>query len=172
MKIECSIILFLIIPVVFAECQENQIDINTASIEKLDELYGIGPVKAEAIINTRPFNSIDNLINVYGIGEATLNKIKEQGLACVEEEKDLNSKEEINEKPEEINEENSKIPIKNIEPIDEQKTFEIIKLNAQTIKREENKEVLNKNNLIMYGFFVFCVLLGILFLLNKKNDFR
>src|SRR3989344_5077287 len=76
-------ILFLFLPNISAVCNESQININTASLEELDALSGIGPVKAQAIIDTRPFSSIDDLINVNGIGEVTLNNIKLQGLACV-----------------------------------------------------------------------------------------
>lgn len=89
---------------VFALCEDGQIDINSASLEELDNLYGIGPVKAEAIINSRPFQSIDELIDVSGIGEFTLTKIKEQGLACVEEETLEETQEPIEETSEEPNE--------------------------------------------------------------------
>src|SRR3989344_670040 len=77
-------IVFLI-SLISAQCNSNQININTASLTELDKLSGIGPVKAQNIINTRPFNSIDDLINVSGIGEITLENIKSQGLACVGE---------------------------------------------------------------------------------------
>jgi len=77
-------ILFLFLPNISAVCNESQININTASLEELDALSGIGPVKAQAIIDTRPFSSIDDLINVNGIGEVTLNNIKLQGLACID----------------------------------------------------------------------------------------
>jgi competence ComEA-like helix-hairpin-helix protein len=66
-------------PKIEKEC----IDINTASSEELQKIYGVGPVIAQRIIEARPFSSIDDLIKVKGIGEKTLQKIKEQGLACV-----------------------------------------------------------------------------------------
>jgi competence ComEA-like helix-hairpin-helix protein len=62
---------------------QDCIDINTASLKDLEKLYGIGPTKAQAIVEERPFSSVDDLIRVKGIGEKTLQEIKEQGLACV-----------------------------------------------------------------------------------------
>lgn len=63
--------------------QENTdglININTASAELLTELNGIGEVKATAIVEYRRahggFTSVDELINVKGIGEKTLEKIR------------------------------------------------------------------------------------------------
>jgi competence ComEA-like helix-hairpin-helix protein len=61
----------------------EKIDINTASLSQLDELTGIGPTYAQAIIDARPFSSVDDLDRVKGIGPTTLQKIKDQGLACV-----------------------------------------------------------------------------------------
>lgn len=64
-------------------CATVKIDINTATLEELYELSGIGPKYAQAILEGRPYSSIDDLLQIKGIGEKTLEKIKKQGLACV-----------------------------------------------------------------------------------------
>ena len=57
-----------------------QLDINKASPEQLDGLKGIGPAKAQAMVDYRrqhgPFKSVDELQNVPGIGPATLKDIR------------------------------------------------------------------------------------------------
>ena len=55
----------------------TRININTASNSKLDQLYGIGPAKAEAIIDARPYNSVDELTRAHGIGDVTLSRIED-----------------------------------------------------------------------------------------------
>ncbi len=61
----------------------DRVEINTASLEQLDEIIGIGPALGQRIIDARPFSSVDDLLRVSGIGEKTLQKIKDQGLSYV-----------------------------------------------------------------------------------------
>lgn len=61
---------------------DNQkINLNTADTDELESLNGIGKSKAEAIIKYREengyFSSIDDLLNVSGIGEKTFENIQE-----------------------------------------------------------------------------------------------
>jgi competence protein ComEA len=55
------------------------VNINTASATELEGLPGVGPVTAEAILSHRTehgaFTSVDQLLDVDGIGEATLAEI-------------------------------------------------------------------------------------------------
>lgn len=53
------------------------VNINTASKSELTSLNGVGEVTAEKIILGRPYTKIEDLLNVSGIGEATLNKFKD-----------------------------------------------------------------------------------------------
>lgn len=62
------------------EENDNIININTATLEELLTLSGIGESKAKSIIEYRaktPFNKIEDIMNVSGIGESLYNKIKE-----------------------------------------------------------------------------------------------
>ena len=59
----------------------DKININTAPAGELVKLNGIGESKAAAIIKYRNehggFKSVDELVNVSGIGEKTLEKIRD-----------------------------------------------------------------------------------------------
>ena len=61
------------------------VDVNTAGVDELDTLYGIGPALAQRIIDYReehgPFNSLEELLEVKGIGEATLEKFRDRAVA-------------------------------------------------------------------------------------------
>ena len=57
------------------------LDVNSATAEELEELMGIGPALAQAIVDyseaNGPFASVDELLEVSGIGEAKLSAIRD-----------------------------------------------------------------------------------------------
>ena len=61
------------------------VNINTASLEDLQQIIHIGPTRANEIISLRPFSSLNDMgrINGIAVGGVRLNEIKAQGLACV-----------------------------------------------------------------------------------------
>ncbi|GAB2900270.1 ComEA family DNA-binding protein [Microbulbifer echini] len=66
-----------------AEQVEFEVNVNSASVTELaDKLVGVGETKAQLIIEYRekhgPFTSLDQLLNVKGIGTATLDKNRER----------------------------------------------------------------------------------------------
>ena len=60
---------------------DNKININTADLSELDSLPGFGQVIAQKIIEYRQehtkFNSIEELMNIKGIGEKKFNNVKD-----------------------------------------------------------------------------------------------
>lgn len=182
-RIIIFILLILIInsSLLYAKCSENQIDINSASISELDKIYGIGKSKAQAIIDARPYKILDDLINAYGIGEKTLENIKNQGLACVKQDN-------LDKSENKTNSENENKEIIKFEKIDYKKnisekkeipknfTFKTIKLNPKTIKTDFNSENSDKVNYSLYGFFAFSIIIIVLFAIRFKkinsNEFK
>lgn len=59
----------------------NAVPLNTASAAQLDELPGVGPSTAQAILEHReregPFTSVEGLLDVRGIGEAKLEALRD-----------------------------------------------------------------------------------------------
>jgi competence protein ComEA len=58
------------------------VDLNTADVSQLDGLPGVGPAIAQAIVDHResngPFTSVDDLLDVRGIGEAKLADLRDR----------------------------------------------------------------------------------------------
>lgn len=157
---------------VFSLCQENQVDINSASLSDLDKLSGIGPSYAQKIIDSRPFASVDELIKVSGIGEKTLEKIKQQDLACVNKETNT-SDEDIN-----SNETDNFVYAKIESSIKEKEKKEIAVINlssksyqnSKSIKSEDNKENLTGSRYALYGLIALCVIFGFVLLLKRRKE--
>jgi competence protein ComEA len=63
----------------------SKLDINRATAAELDDLKGIGPAKAKAIVQDRDqngkFSSVNDLLRVKGIGEKLLQGIEESIVA-------------------------------------------------------------------------------------------
>lgn len=72
-------------PAVASGKNAGKLDINRATAEQLDALKGIGPSKAQAIVDDRErygyFASVDDLLRVKGIGEKLLASLKESVVA-------------------------------------------------------------------------------------------
>ena len=56
---------------------QRPVDVNTASFAELDAVPYLTPDAARGIIAGRPFETVDELVRVYGIGEKTLERIRD-----------------------------------------------------------------------------------------------
>jgi hypothetical protein len=77
-------LLILMLSFVSSSC----IDINSASLSELDKIIWVGPATAQKIIDARPFDDVNDLDKVSGIGDAKIADIEEEGLACVNSKKE------------------------------------------------------------------------------------
>lgn len=69
-----------------SETENHRICVNNANQDELERLPGIGPVIAKRIISYRDkygaYHSVDELLQIKGIGEKSLNRVKPY--ICVE----------------------------------------------------------------------------------------
>lgn len=59
----------------------TKVNLNSATMDQLDELPGVGPVTAKSILDWRSkngrFNKVEDLLDVKGIGQATLDDLRD-----------------------------------------------------------------------------------------------
>ena len=89
MKKQVSTCLLGVLPLLFCASalwagpeQDRKIDLNEATLEDLEDLPGIGTSTAKRILEFRekngPFERIEDLMNVRGIGEKKFLKLKDR----------------------------------------------------------------------------------------------
>ena len=66
----------IFIPYITVYKGEGLISINSATQTELESLPGIGPSTASKIISGRPYNNLEDLLEVSGIGEKTLERLR------------------------------------------------------------------------------------------------
>ena len=54
-----------------------RVNINTATQQELETIPNIGPARADAIINHRPYSSVDDLSTKHALGPTITNRIRE-----------------------------------------------------------------------------------------------
>jgi len=77
-----ALLLFALSASAFAQKQPpaKPIDLNTATLEQLQQLPGVGPSTAKAIIRFReksgPFKRVEDLLAIHGISKARFEKLR------------------------------------------------------------------------------------------------
>jgi len=79
-----ALLLFILLPAAAAHAQKQPpakpLDLNTATLEQLQQLPGVGPNTAKAIIRFReksgPFKRVEDLRAIHGISKARFEKIR------------------------------------------------------------------------------------------------
>ena len=63
-----------------AQAPETPVNLNTATVQQLETLPGVGPATAQRIVEYRQksggFKKVEELMNIRGIGEASFLKLK------------------------------------------------------------------------------------------------
>jgi len=82
MSIQTKTTMILMLSAAMATATAGGININEAGAEKLQQINGVGDARASAIVDYREangsFDSVDELTEVDGIGEVTLNENRDQ----------------------------------------------------------------------------------------------
>jgi competence protein ComEA len=60
-----------------SDSTQSCININTATLDQLVTLNGVGESTAQKIIDARPFEAVEDILEVAGIGDATYEKFKD-----------------------------------------------------------------------------------------------
>ncbi len=55
---------------------DHPLDLNACTSEELQNIRGIGPVLSERIVKARPFQSVDDLRRVEGLGSTTIDRMR------------------------------------------------------------------------------------------------
>ncbi len=66
----------LFVPSRYSPEGSERINLNTATLEELQKLSGVGPSIAQRIVAGRPYTSLEDLLRVSGIGEKTLERLR------------------------------------------------------------------------------------------------
>ena len=76
------VLLFTLVLSPLAALAAGPVDINTADAAALEQVKGIGPSRAKAIVEYRrangPFAKVDDLVRVPGIGDKAVGKLRDQ----------------------------------------------------------------------------------------------
>jgi competence protein ComEA len=64
-----------------ADPKKGPLDINTATVEELQALPGIGEAYSKRIVDNRPYKRKDEIVRKAGVPQATYDKIKDQIIA-------------------------------------------------------------------------------------------
>jgi DNA uptake protein ComE-like DNA-binding protein len=71
-------------PATPGETNAGCVDVNRAGRAQLQRITQIGPERADALIDHRPYDSLDGLQRIDGIGPSRVQHIKDQGLAATD----------------------------------------------------------------------------------------
>lgn len=71
-----TVVIMAILAQDLSAAQGEKVDINTATLDELKSVPGIGPKIAQEIINGRPYKKVDELLKIKGISEKKLAEIR------------------------------------------------------------------------------------------------